>query len=149
MPPSNSCSTSTNAIAPNATAPDGSPANYFWVRFRDARGLEPQAAHQAILAWSQPGSLIALAMRPHADVVDISAAHRSVSTGVIAHTTHFHDRFDAGDWLLFAEQATWAGRGRVHGSGSIFTKDGRLVASYSQDSMVRIAQAPLDAKRSM
>lgn len=136
-------------VAPDATAPDGSPADYFWVRLSNARGLEPLAAHQAILAWSQPGNLIALAMRPHADIVDISAAHRSVSTGVIAHTTHFHDRFDASNWLLVAEQATWAGRGRVHGSGSVFTEDGRLIASYAQDSMVRTAQAPLDPKRSM
>lgn len=136
-------------VAPGATASDGTPAQHFWMRFGDVRGLEPLAAHQAILAWSQPGLLIALAMRPHADVVDISLAHRTVSTGVIAHTTHFHDRFDAGDWLLVAQQATWAGRGRIHGSGSVFTEDGRFIASYSQDSMVRTASARLDPKRSM
>ena len=49
------------------------------------------AANQAILAWCQPGVIIGLAMRPHADTVDIREAHRTISTGVIAHTCHFHD----------------------------------------------------------
>ena len=46
------------------------------------------AAQQAILAWSQPGEIIGLALRPHSDTVRIEDAHRTLSTGVIAHTVH-------------------------------------------------------------
>jgi acyl-CoA thioesterase len=132
---------------PKATAPDGSPALHYWMRH--ARSFDSIAANQAILVWCEPGLLISLSMRPHADKVKIGDAHRTVSTGVIAHTAHFHERFDVGEWLLVSQQSSYAGRGRVHGSGSVFTEGGRLVASFSQDSMVRGVDHSLDPKRSM
>ena len=132
---------------PTASAADGSPALHFWMRH--ARSFDSIAANQAILVWCEPGLLISLSMRPHADKVSIGDAHRTVSTGVIAHTAHFHERFDVGEWLLVSQQSSYAGRGRVHGSGSVFTQDGRRVASFSQDSMVRGVEHPLDPKRSM
>lgn len=133
--------------APDATAHDGSPALYFWMKY--SHSLDSVAANQGIVVWSQPGMIIGLAMRPHSDVVKIGDAHRSVSTGVISHTAHFHERFDVGDWLLVAQQATYAGRGRVFGSGSVFTRDGTLVSTFEQDSMVRGVEGPLDPKRAM
>lgn len=130
-----------------ATSPDGAPALYFWVRMPES--YDSIAANQAILSWCQPGAIIGLAMRPHADVVSIGDAHRSVSTGVISHTCHFHERFDMGEWLLVAQQATYAGRGRVFGSGSVFTEDGQLVSTFAQDSMARGVEGSLDPKRAM
>ncbi|HXY92879.1 MAG TPA: acyl-CoA thioesterase II [Acidimicrobiia bacterium] len=132
---------------PKATAPDGAPALAFWMR--NPESYDSHAANQAILAWCQPGSIIGLAMRPHGDVVNIGEAHRSVSTGVIAHTCHFHERFDVGEWLLVVQEATYAGRGRVNGSGAVFTQDGQLVSTFSQDSMARAVEGPLDPRRSM
>jgi acyl-CoA thioesterase II len=130
-----------------ATTPDGAPAMYFWMRNPDS--YDSVAANQAILSWCQPGMIIGLAMRPHADIVNIGEAHRTVSTGVIAHTCHFHERFDVGQWLLVAQEATYAGRGRVNGSGSVFDEDGQLVSTFAQDSMVRSVEGPLDHRRSM
>ena len=132
---------------PKATALDGTPALSFWMR--NPESYESQAANQAILSWCQPGMIIGLAMRPHADVVKITDAHRSVSTGVIAHTCHFHERLDVGEWHLVVQEATYAGRGRVNGSGAVFTRDGQLVSTFSQDSMVRGVESPLDPKRAM
>jgi acyl-CoA thioesterase len=132
---------------PGATGPDGAPLMCFWVR--NPESYASTAANQAVLSWCQPGSIIGLAMRPHAGVVKVGDAHRSVSTGVIAHTSHFHDAFDVGEWLLVAQEATYAGRGRVFGTGSVFTEDGRLVATFEQDSMVRGVDGELDPRRSM
>jgi acyl-CoA thioesterase II len=130
-----------------ATAPGGVPALYFWIRHPES--YDSVAANQAILSWATNGFLIGLAMRPHTDVVNIGDAHRSVSTGVIGHTINFHERFDVGQWLLLAQESTYAGRGRVHGRGTAFTQDGRLVATFSQDSMVRGVEGPLDPHRAM
>ncbi len=132
---------------PKACAPDGSPVLRYWMRH--ARSFDSVAAHQASLVWCEPGLLIALSMRPHADVLRPEDAHHTVSTGVIAHTAHFHERFDVSEWLLVSQQSSYAGRGRVHGSGSVFTEDGRLVATFEQDSMVRGIDRTLDPKRSM
>jgi hypothetical protein len=120
--------------APDAVAGDGSPAMYFWTRHPES--YDPVAANQAIVAWTQPGFIIGLAMRPHTHI-NIADAHTSISTGVISHTAHFHDHADVGEWLLIAQQATYAGNGRVFGSGSVFTQDGTLVSTFAQDSMAR------------
>ena len=131
----------------DATAPDGTPELAFWLRF--APGTESVAANQAILAWSQPGELIGLALRPHSAVVSIKDAHRTLSTGVIAHTVHFQERFDLSDWVLVRQSATAIGRGRVYGEGRVFDREGRLVSTFSQDSMVRKAPQRLDPRRSL
>ena len=97
------------------------------------------ATAQAILAWSQPGEIIGLAMRPHAEVMSIEDAHAKLSTGVIAHTVHFQERFDIGDWHLVSQTGTVASRGRVYGEGRVFDREGRLVSTFSQDSLLKAA----------
>ncbi|MCB1284373.1 MAG: thioesterase family protein [Microthrixaceae bacterium] len=91
---------------------------------------------EALLAFASDGFLIATAMRPHLGVGQ-SQAHVSISTAVISHTITFHDRFDAGDWLLLSHHSPHAGNGRSYGRAAVFTEDGRLVASYVQDAMIR------------
>lgn len=125
----------------------GVPVEMAWHRFE--RPLSSQAANQAVLAWATCGSIIGLAMRPHRDRVRIEDAHAAISTGVIAHTMHFVDRFDVSRWLLVRHEATKAATGRVYGDGRVFTEDGVLVAAFQQDSMARAPAGPLDPTRSM
>jgi acyl-CoA thioesterase len=132
---------------PGEAAVAGVPVQRTWHRY--APGVASPTANQAVLAWATCGSLIGLAFRPHPDVVDIADAHRTVSTGVIAHTVHFLEPFDVAQWLLVEEEATGAATGRVYGRGRVFTGDGTLVAAYEQDSMARASAAPLGASRSL
>jgi len=125
----------------------GVPVEMAWHRFE--RPLASQAANQAVLAWATCGNIIGLAMRPHRDRVRIEDAHASISTGVIAQTIHFVERFDVSQWLLVRHEATKAATGRVYGDGRVFAEDGILVAAFHQDSMARAAAAPLDPKTSM
>jgi acyl-CoA thioesterase len=111
--------------------------------------LDSPAANQAVLSWATCGNIIGLAMRPHPEQVRISDAHHSISTGVIAHTIHFLERFDVSEWLLIVTAGDSAAGGRVYGSGSVFAPDGRLVAVFQQDSMAKAAEASLDPRRSM
>jgi acyl-CoA thioesterase II len=124
------------------------PGEAAWHRFD--RSLESPAANQAVLTWATCGQLIGLAMRPHRDTVDIGQAHRTLNTGVIAHTVHFLERFDVGRPLLITQEATKAATGRVYGQGSVFTPDGDLVAAFHQDSMAKAAAAAtLDPRTAM
>jgi acyl-CoA thioesterase len=43
--------------------------------------------------------------------------------------------------MLLAHEAPYAGRGRTYGRADVFTEDGRLVASFIQDGMVRTISA--------
>lgn len=132
--------------APDAVGADGSPAMYFWTKAPGS--YDSVAANQAIVAWTEPGFIIGLAMRPHKEI-NISDAHTTISTGVISHTAHFHDHADVGQWLLVAQEASYAGNGRVFGSGAVFTQDGTLVSTFAQDSMARGVEGTIDPKRGM
>jgi len=125
----------------------GPPATYVWAR--SPQSYDSVAANQAVIGWSEPGLIIGAAMAVHTDTVDFGQAHRSISTGVISHTAHFHDHGDVGDWLLFVHEAPYAGHGRVFGNGSVFTRDGMLVSTFAQDSMVRAVDRELDFRRDM
>ena len=118
-----------------------------WHRYQP--GVDSQAANQAILGWATCGTIIGLAMRAHRDTVNIENAHRTMSTGVIAQTTHFLERIDVAQWLMIEEVATKAANGRIYGGGRVFTEDGLLVATYHQDAMAKAAAARLDPSRSM
>jgi acyl-CoA thioesterase-2 len=92
--------------------------------------------NQAILSWATDGFLIGTALLPH-EGVNESHAHKTISTGVVSHTVNFHERFDASEWLLIAHESVWAGRGRSHGRANVWTQSGKLVASFTQDNIVR------------
>jgi acyl-CoA thioesterase len=64
-------------------------------------------------------------------------AHRTLSTGVMAINVAFHDPVDVSEWLLYSTRAIWSGRGLAQGDGRVFTRDGRLVASFTTQVMIR------------
>lgn len=114
--------------------PSGPPELHAWVRFPDAPSGEP-GLHNALAAWYTDGLLIGAAMRPHP--IGQGMAHRTLSTGVLTHTITFHEGIDASDWLLITQSSTQAGGGRCYGVGSVYTRGGRLAASFAQESMIR------------
>ena len=86
-------------------------------------------------------------MRPHPGVGQ-ALAHVTISTTVLTHTLSFHEPFDASQWLLLAQESPYAGRGRSYGRAHVFSADGRVVASFVQDNMIRdfpAGQAPVAA----
>jgi acyl-CoA thioesterase-2 len=114
----------------------GDPMIDVW--FRRSGGVDgpgAQSIEQGLLAHSSASFLIGAAMRPHPGVGQ-SAAHAAFSTGIIAHTISFHEPIDLSEWHLLRSRSTYAGRGRAYGAGEIFAS-GQLVASFSQESMVR------------
>jgi len=112
----------------------GPPIINAWARFRDNPG--PSHLHQALLAQSTTHWTIAAGMLPHRGFGE-ALAHRSLSTGIMKATIAFHDDVDVTDWLLYANRAFWSGRGLVQGDGRVYTRDGRLAASYTVQAMVR------------
>ena len=118
-------------MTPDAT---GDPELFVWARFDAAP--DDLAAHQSLVSWYTDPFLIAAALRPHSGVGQ-AMAHNTISTGVITHTLSFHEPVKATDWLLLAQHSLYAGGGRTYGSGHIFTEDGRQVASFVQENLVR------------
>jgi acyl-CoA thioesterase II len=114
--------------------PIGPPEQFVWTRYPQV--VDTPIVNQAILSWATDGYLLGTAMRPYAEYHE-SQAHKTISTGVVSHTINFHQRFDASEWLLLANKSIWAGRGRTYGFCNVWTTDGQLVATFTQDSIVR------------
>ena len=121
---------------------DGPPELHVWVRFRD----EPAEVHmrQALVAQATTHWTIAAAMRPHHGFGE-AQAHVSLSTGIMSVAIAFHDDVPVTDWLLYANPAIWSGRGLAQGEGRVYSRDGRLAASYTVQAMVRDFTRPPEA----
>lgn len=129
------------------SAEDGSPTSHHWIRIPRLSG--PAPAEQAVVAWCQPGFIIGTALQPHRDRLRISYAHRTISTGVISHTSHFHDGGSGRGWILVSSTASFAGHGRVFGHGAVFDRGGTLLSTVGEDAMARSATQALDPNRSL
>lgn len=112
----------------------GPPVIYTWCRFREAP--EEAYLHSALLAQSTTHWTIAAALLPHKGFGE-AQAHDTLSTGIMSTSIAFHDDFDVTEWLLYANPAIYAGRGLAQGDGKVFAQDGRLVASYTVQAMIR------------
>ncbi|TZG26110.1 acyl-CoA thioesterase [Sphingomonas montanisoli] len=112
----------------------GPPELHCWIRHRDA----PKELYlqQALLAQPVTHFTIAAAMLPHPGFGE-AQAHYTLSTGVLTATIALHGEPDLTDWLLYTNPAIHAGRGLAQGQGHVFTRDGRLVASYTVQAMIR------------
>lgn len=117
----------------------GPPTLQLWVRFPEAPADDATIA-RALLAHATDGWLIATAMRPHKGIGQ-SMAHHELSTTVLSHSLAFHDDFSADEWLLIDHESQAAGGGRAYGRGHVFSRDGRLVASFVQEALLRRAPA--------
>jgi acyl-CoA thioesterase len=112
----------------------GPPEINAWIRFRDAPA-EPYL-HAALVAQPTTHWTIAASMLPHTGFGE-DQAHRTLSTGPMSVSIAFHDEVDVTEWLLYHNPSIYAGGGLVQGEGHVFTQDGRLVASYTVQAMVR------------
>jgi acyl-CoA thioesterase-2 len=119
---------------------DVGPAEFaFWMR--EPRVADaPLAVHQALVAFASDLTPIATALRALPGMSQMSS-HRTVQTATTSHTVWFHHLLDLTDWVCFQQTAPVTGEGRSFGWGHVFTRDGRVVASYAQDAMVRWLQA--------
>lgn len=112
----------------------GPPEIYAWIRFRDAPA-EPYL-HTALMTQATTHWTIAAALRPH-EGLSQALAHVSLSTGPLKTDICFHDDVDVTQWMLYVNDAVYAGKGQAQGVGKIFSIDGRLLATYSVHTMVR------------
>jgi acyl-CoA thioesterase len=125
-------------VVDGAYSPDpdrvGPPEIHAWVRFRDAPP-EP-CLHAALAVQSTTHWGIAAAMRPHPGFGE-AQAHTSLSTAPMSIAVALHADIDVTQWLLYSNTSTHAGRGLAQSDGKVFTADGRLVASYTVQAMIR------------
>jgi acyl-CoA thioesterase-2 len=90
--------------------------------------------HRALLAYASDHGLLRAAMLPHG----LSFMSGEVRPASLDHAMWFHRDFRMDDWLLYVLDSPSASGARGLCRGSLFTRDGLLVASTAQEGMLRV-----------
>jgi acyl-CoA thioesterase II len=107
------------------------------VWFRAADPLpDDEALHRCLLAYASDFQLIDTALKPHALPLTTKMAVASLD-----HAMWFHRNLRVDDWLLYALDSPSASGARGFARGSIFSRDGRLLASVAQEGLIRVLQS--------
>jgi acyl-CoA thioesterase II len=108
------------------------PKRMVW--FRTVAKLPDDAAlHRSLLAYASDYSFITTSLLPHA----VTWLTPGMQVASLDHVMWFHQPFRVDGWLLHVidSPAAHGARGLVR--GRVFTQDGRLVASTSQEGLIR------------
>jgi acyl-CoA thioesterase-2 len=124
---------------PNDPDELGPPTMDAWIRYDR---VPPRADLAKALVSHFTGHLaISTTMRAHAGI-GTAQAHHTVSTAVMAIGITFHEPVEWDGWLLYRHESTQVGAGMSYVRGQVFTEAGALLASFTQDGMIR----PFDAR---
>jgi acyl-CoA thioesterase-2 len=110
------------------------PVAHTWVRAVAAMP-DDHALHCAVLAYASDATLLDIACYPHG----VSWISPKAQQASLSHGMWFHRRFRIDEWLLYAQHVASSAGGRAIARGSVFTRDGALVASVVQEGLSQIA----------
>lgn len=124
-------------IDPNALfgAQPQLPQSAWWMRMRHPVGADG-ALQRGLLAYASDIMLLRNAMLPHG----VRPFTPGVQSASLDHAIWFHDTPDMDEWLLFETDSPWAGGARGLSRGHFFTSNGRLVATVTQESLMRMPE---------
>ncbi len=117
--------------------PIAPPRNDSWMR-ATARLPDDPVLHQAMLAYASDFGLLRSALMPHG----LSFFKGNLQGVSLDHAMWFHEDFRMDEWLLYVTESPAAGHARGFCRGSVFTQDGRLVASVAQEGLMRVIERP-------
>jgi acyl-CoA thioesterase-2 len=106
------------------------PVKQVWFRLVDTAPEDP-ALHRCLLAYVSDYHLLDTANLPHGQ------PWFELQMASIDHALWFHRDLRVHDWLLYSIDSPSRSSARGFARGSIFTRDGTLVASVAQEGLIR------------
>ncbi|MDQ7986620.1 acyl-CoA thioesterase II [Pseudomonas sp. G34] len=120
-----------NPFAPQVSEP----AKYVWFR-ADGELPDTPAIHKYLLGYASDFNLLTTSMLPHG----VSVWQKFMQVASLDHSIWFHGNLRMDDWLLYAMDSPWAGNARGFSRGSVFNRQGQLVASVAQEGLIRLRE---------
>jgi acyl-CoA thioesterase-2 len=109
------------------------PVQHMWMRANGGLGDDPKR-HQVFIAFMSDFALLGAALRPH----PYTAWSKKIQAASLDHAIWFHRHGRADEHLLYTMDSTSAGGGRGFSRGQFFSRDGTLLASTAQESLIRL-----------
>jgi len=106
------------------------PVAHTWLKAVGALPDDP-ALHCAVLAYASDATLLDIACYPDG----MSWIDPRVQQASLDHAMWFHRSFRIDEWLLYAQVVPSVAAGRAFARGSVFNRDGALVASVAQEGL--------------
>ena len=106
--------------------------NSFWVRMPSARRRRARV-HACALAYASDSWLAGATRMVHAP----PGGFRGMQLASLDHAMWFHAPMRADEWILYETDSPWTGSGRGLARGTIYDRQGRLVASTAQEVLMR------------
>jgi acyl-CoA thioesterase II len=120
----------------DVNSPDevGPPELYAWLHYDPIPDRDDLA--KALIAYFTGHLGISTTMRAH-DGIGTSQAHLSVSTAPMTVSVSFHEPVRWDGWILYTHESTQVGSGMSYVRGTVHTEEGELIASFTQDALIR------------
>ncbi len=119
------------------------PIKHVWIRAVDRLPDDP-VLHQNFLSYVSDYELLGAATNPHG----LSFTRDNIIMASLDHALWFHHPVRVDEWLLYSIDSPSSSGARGFARGQFFTQDGRLVASSSQEGLMRVVDAQHSRKRS-
>ncbi|MEZ0339810.1 acyl-CoA thioesterase [Mycobacterium sp. pV006] len=120
----------------DVNSPDevGPPEIHAWLHYDPIPSRDDLA--KALVAYFTGHLGISTTMRAH-EGIGTSQAHLTVSTAPMTVSVSFHEPFGWDGWLLYSHESTQVGAGMSYVRGTVHTEAGELLASFTQDALIR------------
>ncbi len=120
----------------DVNSPDevGPPELYAWLHYDPIPQRDDLA--KALIAYFTGHLGISTTMRAH-EGIGTAQAHLTVSTAPMTISVSFHEPVSWDGWLLYTHESTQVGSGMSYVRGTVHTEEGALLASFSQDALIR------------
>ncbi|MEE2058814.1 acyl-CoA thioesterase [Rhodococcus artemisiae] len=126
----------------------GSRARRMWIRFSGRLSDDP-ALHSAALSFCSDLTLGRTAALGHLDALGGGNPAQRLFLASIDHAMWFHRQCRADDWLLYVHHSRTSGDGRGLTTGEFWTREGALVATVTQEVLLRERRTTPTADRSV
>ena len=109
------------------------PKQLLWLRLAEKADID-RILNQALLAYASDYTILDTALMPHG----ISIFQRNIQVASLDHSMWFHRDFDINQWILYNQSSSNTFGNRGFAQGSMYSQDGTLLASVSQEGMIRL-----------
>ncbi|MFN7168661.1 acyl-CoA thioesterase II [Pannonibacter carbonis] len=109
------------------------PVQHVWVRATNPLP-DDQRIHQCVLAYASDMTLLDTSLFPHGK----SVFSPDIQPASLDHSMWFHRPFRADEWMLYTTDSPSSSGGRGMNRGTLYSRDGQLIASTAQEGLIRL-----------
>ncbi|MCL4123557.1 UNVERIFIED_CONTAM: hypothetical protein GTU68_066784 [Idotea baltica] len=107
--------------------------SHVWFRPNGPVDINDKAFMKILLSYVSDFNLLMTSLLPH----NVSMFTEPLFVASLDHAMWFHRDVEVDDWMLYTIKSPSASNGRGFCTGRIFSRDGRLLASVTQEGLIR------------